>query len=90
MIFDKLIEQLSTQFSISPTLVNVGIIAAILIVCFALIRFFRIESTFSQVLILVAFLGFMVADGLIPQVFLYMMALISLIAAIFKLTEGGG
>ncbi len=89
MIFDSIIDRLSTQFSVSPTIVNVIIIAALLIACFALIRFFRIESTYSQVLVLVAFLGFMVADGLIPQVFLYLMALISLIAAIFKLTESG-
>lgn len=90
MIFDRLVLVTAQQFSTSPTLITVIIIAILLIACFAMIRYFRIDSTFSQVLILVAFLGFMVVDGLIPQVFLYMIALISLIAAIFKLTEGGG
>lgn len=90
MIFDRIVQVTAQQFSTSPTLINVCIIAILLIACFAFIRFFRIESTYSQVLVLIAFLGFMVVDGLIPQVFLYMIALISLIAAIFKLTEGGG
>ena len=87
MFFDELIPYLASEFSINPLYVKIGIIAGLLLLAFVLIRVFRIEDAYLQVIVVVTFLGFMAVDGLIPLFVIYIFALFSLIVAIFKATE---
>ena len=90
MFFDEVIPYLAKEFAINPLYIQVGIILGLLLLGFILIRVFGIEDAYLQVIVVVAFLGFMAVDGLIPLFIIYIFAFGSLIAAIFKATEGGG
>ena len=88
MIFYELIPFISEYFGIDFIYIQVGIILGLLLIAFILIRILKIEDAYLQIIIVVAFIGFMAVDGLIPLFLIYIFAFGSVIAVIFEMSGG--